>query len=204
MKGEILLIFSLLPSLSFLLFFVLERYYAPLLIPLAIWAGEGLAAVGDWYVNTVGELRGRPLPSWRSGTVRLLLVLPVMAGLLLLQPRAVTQASDNRSFRSAHEVAGLWLESNTPLDARVMARYPAIAFHGERQWVPSPHASYEDSIRYAQAQQADYWVLDSWEREWRPQLGFLLDGQTPPELELLQRYDQGDAFLLIFRIRPSN
>ncbi len=203
LKGEMLLFAALIPPLTFLVFFVLERYYVPLLIPLGIWAGEGLGSLGDWALETWHQLRGRALSPRSNALAHGILATLVAVLLVAMHPRALVQASRVRSFRPEHKAVGLWLRDHVPPTARIMARYPAIAYHAERRWIPSPHAEYGQIIRYARAQGADYWVVDQWETDWRPQIASLFTEPTPPELELIYRSDAGPAPILVFRLRPE-
>ena len=202
LRGEILLLAALLPPLTFLVFFVLERYYIPLLIPLGIWAGKGLDELGDWLAETWHQARGRALSDRANGLARGALVALAALTLVALQPRGLVEASRVRSFRPEHKTVGLWLRDHTPADARIMARYPAIAYHANRPWVPSPHAELDQVIRYMQAQKADYWVIDGWELDWRPELAFLAEGPTLPDMELVYFSQDGPAPLLVYRTRP--
>ena len=83
-----------------------------------------------------------------------------------------------------------------------MARYPAIAFHGERRWAPTPNAEYEEIMRYAQHKGARYFVIDEREtKSMRPQLAFLVEGrQVPPELRLLHSETSEGEKLVVYEI----
>jgi hypothetical protein len=203
LRGEILLFAALVPPLTFLVFFVLERYYVPLVLSLSIWAGEGVESVGDWLSETLHQIRRGPLTAEARYLARGAVVAVAALALLAVQPRALADASSVHSFRPVHKTVGLWLRDNTPAGSRIMARYPAIPYHAGRTWVPSPHAEYDQILRYMQAQKVDYWVIDDWEIDWRPPIAFLLSSPPPPELELVHRLDTAEGPILVFRVRPQ-
>ncbi len=201
-KAELLLCASLAPVLSFLLFFVQDRYIAALLPTLLIWLAVGLRDAGDWLAGTVQNLRGAPL---RKGWRYLLIALPLIAALgfcLLMVPRTARTTSQG-SFRQAHRTTGLWLRAQglSP-DAIIMSRYPAIAFHADTRWVPTPNAEYEQVMRYARHKGARYFVVDEREtKSMRKQLAFLVEGrQIPAELRLVHTEMSEGERLVVYEI----
>lgn len=200
LRGELVLLAALLPPLTFVFFFIFERYVSPLLLPMLVWSGLGLGRLADWLVETVANLWPRLGRRWR----RLAWWLPLLttAGLLLLlHPMTLAAATHTQAVRREHRTAGLWLAYNTPADAVVMARYPAIAFHADRRWVPSPNSDYQAALHYAAVHGVDYWVIDANENQWRPQLAFLTEEEPPPELELVYRVPTRGRPVLIYRLR---
>ncbi len=200
LQGELLLIAATLPPLTFLLFFIFTRYISPLLIPMLLWAGLGLVHVSDWLEETLLAAIPRMGYWWRKGA-RLLPVLVVAAMLLLLHPRVWASVTATQAVRPEHKTAGEWLASHTPKDAVVMSRYPAIAFYAHRRWVPSPNSDYESALRYAAANGVDYWVVDGNEKNWRPQLAFLAEGNPPPELELVYSVPTTGRPVYVYRLK---
>lgn len=202
LRGELVLLAALLPPLTFLLFFIFERYVAPLLLPLLIWAALGLELLSHWAANTAAQL----LPRLSRRALRLVWLLPVVttvAVLLLMHPETLRSVTATQAFRFEHRAAGEWLAANSAEDAVVMARYPAMAFHADRAWIPSPNSDYQAALRYAAANGTDYWVVDANENAWRPQLAFLTEGAPPPELELVQRVPTDGQPVLIYRLRQA-
>jgi 4-amino-4-deoxy-L-arabinose transferase-like glycosyltransferase len=228
-RGELLLLAACLPPLTFVLFFIFTRYLSPLLFPMLLWTGLGLARLGDWAAATLvmlcprlarsgdssrpaiglavtgaAEAQGRP-PDGKSAWERWAWRLPVLVvAVILLAAHPLTRASvtGTQAVRQEHRAVGEWLATHTAADAVVMARYPAIAFHADRHWIPSPNSEYGAALRYAAINRADYWVVDGNEKTWRPQLGFLSDGKPPAELELIYSAPTTGRPVYVYRIKP--
>ncbi|MDW8316648.1 MAG: glycosyltransferase family 39 protein [Anaerolineae bacterium] len=201
LRGEAVLLAGLLPPLTFLLFFIFERYVAPLLLPLLIWTGLGAALLCRWARETAANL----LPRLGRRSLAVATALPALALVAILaiaHPETLRAVRATQAFRAEHRAAGEWLAANAPADAVVMARYPAIAFHANRYWLPSPNSDYAAALRYAAANGADYWVMDGNERAWRPQLAFLFEDRPPPELELVYRVPTAGQPVLVYRVLP--
>lgn len=183
-RGELVLLASTVPPLTFLLFFIFTRYLSPLLLPMLMWTGLGLARLCDWTEETATGL----LPSLRGRlqtALRLAPIVVVVALLLVVQPRLLASLTSGGAVRWEHREAGEWLAAHAPADAVVMARYPAVGFYAERHWIPSPNSDYASALRYAAVNGADYWVVDGQESAWRPQLAALSQGTALPGLELV-------------------
>jgi hypothetical protein len=205
LKGELLLLASLVPVGVFLLFFIQDRYIATLLPTLVIWLGLGTYELGVWLKGTVKHLLAhRRSPSPRGSAVLTAIpTLILIVFLALLQPRIISQYTSIDSFRPEHKTVGLWLKDQVSGDTVVMSRYPAIAFYANARWEPTPNAEYDELLEYAWHVGADYWVLDEVEtRELRPQLAFLLhEDILPAELQLVAVDESAKGKLAIFRLR---
>ncbi|MCX6031075.1 MAG: glycosyltransferase family 39 protein [Chloroflexi bacterium] len=57
LRGELLLAVVLAGPLSFVLFFIQDRYLAAALIPALIWVGGGAAWLGEWLAGTIADCR---------------------------------------------------------------------------------------------------------------------------------------------------
>ncbi len=205
LKGELLLLASLVPVGVFLLFFIQDRYIATLLPTLVIWLGLGTYELGVWLKGTVKHLlahRRSPSP-WGSAVLTAIPTLILIVFLALLQPRIISQYTSIDSFRPEHKTIGLWLKDQVSGDTVVMSRYPAIAFYANARWEPTPNAEYDELLEYAWHVGADYWVLDEVEtRELRPQLAFLLhEDILPAQLQLVAVDESAKGKLAIFRLR---
>jgi 4-amino-4-deoxy-L-arabinose transferase-like glycosyltransferase len=187
-RGELLVAASLAGSLSFLLFFIQERYLAGALIAATVWIGEGAAALGTWLIQTIGAIGGRshtgdeePI---RRPLAAILSVLPtVLLALALLWqgPRLWADMQQTHSFQPGHLRAAEKLRAlGVSGDAVVMSRYPAIAFHAGTRWTPTPAAAWPEVASYARKHNARYLVIDEWETRLRPQFRNLLDPSTAP------------------------
>ena len=219
LRGELLLIATLAGPLSFVLFDIQERYLSGLLIPALVWAGAGIAFLGHWLVDTTALClagdraaqepgsEGAQLPAAVS-RVRYLVVVPalVLVGALLWQTPKVWDAMHvTHSFQPGHLAAAAALQtSGAPADAVVMSRYPAIAFHAGTRWTPTPAASWPEILAYAQAHSARYLVLDAWEADLRPQLGFLLDPAAAPSgMRRLATLEGGAGPVVIYELQQA-
>jgi len=209
---ELYLLSSFAPVAAFILIFVQARYLAAMIPVLILWLACGLVALSDWLIDTVGQLREngsaegeeaapRPLSAnWRT-VLNVLPTLAVMVGLVVLQPVVVRQLTNVGWMRIEHRLVGEYLQPIVPRDTVIMSRYPAIAFHADTQWVPTPSASWAEVVRYARHKGVDYLVLDEREVDIRPQFLHLVSGeQVPPELELLYQTDSGGARMLVYRL----
>jgi len=188
------------PVLSFLPFHIELRFFSPVFPALLLWTAHGLVWLGDWLAPTLKNLLDRRADRWE----RIARWAPaVLVGLyfLLMQPLAVRDGLQVTNF--ARRDVGLWMKENTAPDAVIMARDLSIAVYAERDWVPSPHAEYDRYIRYARSHRAAYLVADEWELTvLRPQLGFLLNTDKPPDdLELVYEYRDEKGLTVVYRMK---
>ena len=200
-KRELLLIASTAPALSFLLFFVQERYIGVVLPLLLIWVAHGLDRFGEWMTDSLTRLLGgRSLRAVWGHVLTSIPVLLLLAFCVLMLPREAAGTSVG-SYRVAHREAGLWLAAHVEPGETVMSRYPAIAFHAGADWVPTPNAEISEVLSYAESHGADYFVID--ERETislRPQLASLIEGTSPSGLERLVEIEDEGQKLTIFMV----
>ncbi len=151
LRGELLLAVVLAGPLSFVLFFVQDRYLAAALIPALIWVGGGAAWLGEWLAGTIAEWQNekRKTKNEKPNTQyavrntqyaipRLLPALLLALALLWQQPRLWAALQETHSFQPGHLAAAeeLAAAGATP-DAVVLSRYPAIAFHAAAAWAPT-------------------------------------------------------------------
>jgi hypothetical protein len=211
---EIFLICSMGPVFAFILFFIQARYLVPLIPVLILWTARGLVDLGEWLTGTIAHLRvpedaasatssteTKPLsPSWRTA-LQITPVLLIMLGLLVIQPRVVRLVNDTGSVRPEHKAVGEHLASIVSRDDVIMARYPAIAYHADARWVPTPNASWPEILRYARHKGVAYFALDERELRYRPQLKDLLTGeQSPPQLVRIYESAAGGERLVVFQL----
>jgi hypothetical protein len=187
---ELYLVLSMLPVMSFILFFIQARYLVAVVPVLIIWVSLGLAQIGDWLMGTVISLRTPTLGSdtaprayWHMPkSLRIALqVLPVLGlviALVAAQPRVVQKVTNVGSVRLEHRLLGEALGRQTSPETVIMARYPAIAFHANTSWVPTPNAALPDVLDYARHKGADYFVIDERELRYRPQFADLMSGDA--------------------------
>lgn len=189
------------PVASFLLFHVQQRFFAPALPALLIWAGAGL-----W--DAAGRLAGRRRGSGRrrSGRALVLAALVALAGAELAWGHARVLRRGLATFDYAHETVGRWLALHSPPGSRIMSRDPAIALYAGRAHVPSPRAPWRGMLAYGRRHDATHLVVDEEEvTRVRPYLRGLLD-ETPPGLARVAtaRDRQGRTLVFRFVAAPGN
>ncbi|NLG49443.1 MAG: glycosyltransferase family 39 protein [Chloroflexi bacterium] len=214
---ELYLVSSFAPVAAFILIFVQARYLVAMIPVMILWLACGLVTFSDWLIDTVERLResdgaegeGASQPPrqlaahWRT-VLNVLPALLVMLGLAAMQPVVVHQMTNVGWMRIEHRLVGEYLQPTVSRDTVIMARYPAIAFHADTQWVPTPSASWAETLRYARHKGVDYFVLDEREVDIRPQFLDMVSGQNvPPELELFYQIDSGGARMLVYRLREA-
>ncbi len=218
--NELFLAFTLLPGLSFILFFVQERYIVALVPTLFIWAGHGLIELGGWLRETVGSVRYSVFSNQSSGdkesstkgwsAARWLIWLPtalLMAFFLIVTPRQANHAYAAGSVRPVHLQAARELAPYVEPGDVVMSRYVAIAWHAGAEWLPTPAASLDEILTYARGHGAKFWAIDGIEaHNLRPQLAPLVDdpAHPPPGLTLLLVVPDktGQEPVVIYRFTP--
>ncbi|HEY54552.1 MAG TPA: glycosyltransferase family 39 protein [Caldilineae bacterium] len=203
---ELFLFATLLPGLSFVFFFVQERYIAALIPTLFIWFGHGVMEMGDWLVGTGERLLPEKHARWPGWKRLIWLPLLVLAFFYLLYtPRQIDTATNPGSTREAHDLAATTLASTIEPDDIVMARYVSIAFHAGAEWIPTPAADVDAVLAYAQRKGADYWAIDEFEaHSLRLQFSSLFDNPdaAPPELQFVTRVEDESGSVVIYRIKP--
>jgi 4-amino-4-deoxy-L-arabinose transferase-like glycosyltransferase len=211
---EAYLVASMLPVASFVLFFIQARYLVAVIPVLILWMAGGLVEFSDWLIGTVVELRspparagageGRPywhLPRRWRGVLEVGPVAIVAVGLLLIQPRVVSLVTDTGSVRWEHRTVGEYLRARLSRDTVLMSRYPAIAFHADTRWIPTPNASWPEILNYARHKGVRYWAIDERELRYRPQLkDLVMGGQVPPELKLYYEDASGGERLVVYAL----
>jgi len=208
--NELFLAFTLLPGLSFILFFVQERYIAALVPTLFIWAGHGLIELGDWLQETVRQMLSRRdarTGKKQSGWLAWLPVALLAAFFLLVAPRQADSAYLAGSVRPVHLQAAEELAPYVQPGDVVMSRYVAIAWHSGAEWLPTPAAGIAETLTYARHHNAKFWAIDSYEaHKLRPQFAPLVDDPENPrpglQLLLVVPDATGREPVLIYRIAP--
>ncbi len=209
---ELFLLASALPVLSFILFFIQARYIVAFIPVMILWTARGLLEFSDWLTGTVAAVRNpassaaegvRPQSTsvsefWRAA-FRIIPIILVMAALLAMHPTVVRQVTDVGSVRPEHRSVGEYLAGIVSRDAVVMSRYPAIAFHADARWVPTPNATWPEIVNYARHKGVKYFVIDERELRYRPQFKDLVNGgAVPPQLKLIHVDETGRERLVVY------
>jgi hypothetical protein len=202
--GELALFGSLLAPLSYVPFFVQDRYMAGILLPVLVWCGLGAAHLSGWLHESWQNFRPDRAPN--AGVRGLLLAAPVAAMTLFLLwrgPALQETLNVTGAYQPAHLDAAAALRDAGAVETDVvLTRYPAIAFHAGTRWAPTPAAPWDDVLAYARTKGATYLVMDEREGRLRPQLAFLLDpAQAPAVLEHLRTFEDEPRKTLIYRFR---
>lgn len=180
------------------------RFYLGTLIMLLMWAGHGLVEFSRWAGETLTQwMRAEAAGRWARG-VLVVGTVSICAYYLAVQPAAVRDGLAYQRFY--YKEVGEWLKANSAPDARVMSRGAIVAIHADRFWVPFPHASYEEVLRFARENRVDYLVVNQHEFEvMRPQLAFLGDpSQAPPELEPLLIHHSEQGLTIVYRLKEAS
>lgn len=197
---EAFLMASLLPLVSFLVFFIDVRFFAPALPVLLMWAAQGALNLGSWLQNTVELCYPKPLFGGRVRTMLRWLPAAMAALFLIIMLPVVTRArAGNVEF--GKKKAGLWLKEHTPSNTKVMTKHTEVVFYADRFGVPWPHADWPSLLKFARNQGAAYLVFDDSLARRQPQLAFLLETATrPPELELVYRSEEPGSSTFVYQI----
>lgn len=157
---------------------LVSRLFEPILLPVLVFAGLGLAALSG------ASERGR------TGILLSLCVFGVLA-LLYAKPNFdLVQDSWTGGIPFEEKEAGTWLRRHAPSDASIMERKTNVAFYARRKGVMMPYGEFDEILDYTQKHGATHVVVsDRRTPRYRPQLGFLLNtSRVPDGLELL--YDK--------------
>ncbi len=204
LRGELLLGASLAGPLSFLPFFIQDRYVAGALIPALAWIGAGTAWLGLWLAQTCAGLTPRLADGRQNRVLQLVPAWLVVMALLLQGPSLRAALQQTNSFQPGHLAAAHALrELGAGAEDVVMTRYPAIAFHAGTRWAPTPAAPWAEVAMYAQGRRARYLAVDGWEAKLRPQLAFLLNPESaPPSLRHIATIETGTSPVVLYELEP--
>ncbi|MGQ9666640.1 MAG: ArnT family glycosyltransferase [Anaerolineae bacterium] len=184
------------------------RFLLGLLIIFLMWAAHGIVELGSWLGETVANLghkaeASRRAQQWKQGAILAGGVL-LCAYYLAVLPAAIQDGLSSQHFY--YKEVGEWLKDNSPANARIMSRGAIVAIHAGRFWVPFPHASYEEVLRFARENQVDYLVVNQHEFElMRPELAFLSDpSQAPAELEAVLIHHSKQGLTVVYRLKGAS
>ncbi len=196
MPGDLFLLAALLPLGVVPLFHVQTRLLVPWTPIALIWAARGLHVLMLWAHETL-----RPWPRLRGlGFLWAAVVLLAVVLFLAKGQMAMAQVGQ-RSYSFSHNQAAQWLAENSDPDAVIMTRNAEIGVYADRNVIPLPNATWPQILEYAQARQAQYLVIDSWEMKTvRPQLQSLANPATaPPEVQYMTDFSDANRRTFIYR-----
>ena len=205
LRGHLALIVSLASPLSYVPFFVQDRYLAGMLIPALVWMGAGAAYLGDWLAGSWSNLRARPVSPRLATSLGALPALLVALFLLWSGPRLWSLMQSTHSFQPGHLAAAADLRGRgVTAGDTVMSRYPAIAFHAGAAWAPTPDEAWPTVEAYARLHGARYLAMDGWEASLRPQLSFLvIPGEAPAGLRYLETVEAGPDPVVLYEFEAT-
>jgi 4-amino-4-deoxy-L-arabinose transferase-like glycosyltransferase len=187
-----LLVLAGLTVAPFLLWpFVLDRSLFFLMAPLMVWAGAGLAHLGQW-----ASASARPLQSC-SAIPRAFAacVLVVSFGLVGGAAAMGVRNTDEMSQSWAPEVrdnlviAGWVRDQASGPAVRIMDTAPTVAFYAGAVLVRYPWSDGATAIRYIEGKRIAFLVLREADRNARPYFSEWLKGAYPESLEPVARFE---------------
>lgn len=198
---EVFLVTVCLPFLVFLTFQIWPRYLLPMTPVLLLWAARGVVELEDWIEASARKIRAnrtqRRPRAWFF--VPRVLAAILLLGILVAKP---VKARMLDQMPVEYRTAGLWMKENLPPQAIILARKPEVAYYAQRRMRPLPNEELPRILRYAQAQKAQYMVVDEAFISTRPQLAGLLGSEElPPPLErIYETRSPSGRLLRVFRI----
>ena len=164
----------LAPFFAYPLGHVELRYMLPLIPAFILLALEG----ARWVASAANRLI--PMPAKGETKRHISLVLCAAAAAIIVvawSSRELVGLTRRTPWSEPIELkyAGLWLKSNAPPGAVVMARKPMPAFYADRPWVSLPYTDYAGLLQTLEARGVSYLVIDEiFAGRLRPELRFLL------------------------------
>jgi hypothetical protein len=183
----LLLAVGALPVLSSLAFFVQQRYLVVTIALATVLMGAALSSIR----------------SPRLGVAATVAVLAVAVFATVGSFRGNVAGWWHPVEQTEQRVAGEWLAAHSDPDARVMTRSMIVEFYAERPSVAMPAAGLDEVLRFARHYGVDYLVAD-WYTVDRlmPELGVLMDDDTPPGLRLVHEVRAEGREARIFALDP--
>ncbi|MBI5871093.1 MAG: glycosyltransferase family 39 protein [Actinobacteria bacterium] len=187
--------------IGFMLYFQ-SYFFIEYLPPLMVLAAMGWRRLEQWGAATAeycfsGSLRER-LTSWSPLLLAMVVMLPLLAlsGVTVLKQRYPVEKLDSAN----------WITATAGEGKRIMDREPATAIYAGAEGVILPYADYNSTTDYALRADVDYLVISVVDvRDWRPELGPLLEGEDRhPEWTLVNTVRPGtDKETLIFELKRN-
>jgi 4-amino-4-deoxy-L-arabinose transferase-like glycosyltransferase len=187
LKRELYLTFFIVATLIGYAATAVEARYLLVLVPLLMcWAANGFLEFESWLVSTVRELTAAPAARRHFRFA--------LSGLLLLSmaPSYAAHVSRDpwRDLPLEHKRAGLWIRDQNRPHPLIMAAGPWAPHYADGGLVHTPDEDYATVLEYARRRHVDYLVigkrcLTNMRCPADTTLGFLVDGEPPPELDLV-------------------
>jgi 4-amino-4-deoxy-L-arabinose transferase-like glycosyltransferase len=175
---------------TFLPFFYLDRLFAPALPVLLIWTARGALYLGSWLKETVALCCKTSLSRPYLKFVLEWLPAGIVIGMLIFSLPIVADRWIREMFFDVKEV-GRWLQTHTPVHAKVMTKELGINLYASRPWVPLPRTDWARLLQYARDHGADYLVVRVFhnrvEQAW-PVLASIVQ-KGAPEIELVYSFE---------------
>ncbi len=191
-REEFFLLFSWLPYVTLLFFYVDARFFVPLLPVALIFAGQGMELIQDALSRKVSFVG--------AGVVGALVLAVVVTSLLPFTLRPLYRPDPQVSYRDA----GLWLRAHAGPRLKIMDRKPQVAFYAGGEHIRTPVGSWEEVLRFGKRESATHLVIDDqYVPETRPELQFLLSPAfAPGGLSLAKEFRSGDSVrVLVYELQ---
>lgn len=190
------------PALLSLMLYFQSRYFIQYLPPLMLMTAMGWRRLEYWGTATAeycfsGRIRER-LTGWSPWLLAMVVTLPLLAlsGVTVVKQRYPVEKLDSAN----------WIRETAGGGKRIMDREPATAIYAGAEGVTLPYADYNSVTDYALRANVDYLVISVIDvRDWRPELGWLLEGEDRhPEWRLVNTVRPGtDKETLIFELKRN-
>lgn len=201
LKKHLYLAAMFVVSIIFVLLSGLElRWLGPSVCIGAIWAGNGIVMIGNFFETSLRKAFNRRPPFFMSKSAFVLVFTLVSTGSFF--PGIYKTHLKHKDKPLEHKRAGLWIRENRP-DSVIMSRKPQIAFYAEGKYVVLPFASYPDIMKFAKKRGVKIIVVDErYILSTRPQMTHLLtETEVPAGLELIYKSDKANGQkLLLYEI----
>lgn len=152
-------------------FWVDARHVVHFLLPLWLWAAEGVESL----IIALKKIKINEKVSdllFKKGLIDYSLYGAILIGFIFsFSPKTV---SPNEFNQLRQKEMGVWISRNTPKDAVVMARWGRLTFYTDRKTVMFPYAEWEEIKRYIKKNGVTHLVVDESFFNIRPQVKGLL------------------------------
>ncbi len=191
-KVIFLLLFILFPLFFYPLFLVHERRFVPIIPLVMIFVAKGIIEFEHWFKETFGRNK------WGLVLIFFLIAssfMPRLTGAMREKDPFLNEPAEYRE-------AGRWMNEHLPLQAKIMARDPAIAFYADRRWEALPYGTLAEIVQNAKERQTDYIVFERYFAKLRPNLRYIMESDEElPGLKLVYRWDRRPEYkVLVYEV----
>lgn len=202
LKKHLYLAAMFVVSVIFVLLSGLElRWLGPSVCIGAIWAGNGIVMIGNFFETSLRKAFNCRHPFFMSKSAFILVFSLVSTGSFF--PGIYMTHLKHKDEPLEQKIAGLWIRENRP-DSVIMSRKPQIAFYAQGQYVILPFASYPDIMQFAKEKGVTIIVVDErYILSTRSEMTHLLtETEVPAGLELIYKNNKAnEQKLLLYEMK---